>query len=85
MDKLKFGRRLFQARRDKHLTSNELAEIMGMSGSYIRQLECGSRKPSLDFLLNICEILDVSPDYLLEGNIRGKDETEGMEEKDGNG
>lgn len=72
MDKVKFGRKLFQARRAKHLTSNELAEKLGMSGSYIRQLECGNRKPSLDFLLNACSMLDVSPNYLLKDNMEAK-------------
>ena len=82
MDKLKFGRRLFQARRAKDLTSNALAEQLGMSGSYIRQLECGNQKPSIDFLLHVCDLLDVSPNYLLRGNVSAEQKME-LEELEG--
>ena len=65
MDQVAFGRRLFSARKAKRITSNELAVRLGMSASYIRQLECGKRKPSLERLIAICTELKVSPNFLL--------------------
>lgn len=70
MDQRKFGRYLYKARKLKHLTSNELASEIGMSGSYIRQLECGKRKPSLDLLIRICNRLEVPSDYLLQDELQ---------------
>ena len=31
-------------------------------------IECGTGKPSMDAFLNICDILKVTPDYLLLGS-----------------
>lgn len=69
MDKKTFGRRMFRARRAKGITSDRLAEKLGMSGSYIRQLECGNRQPSIEMLINLCNELEVSSDYLLRGEL----------------
>ena len=69
MDQVAFGRRLFNARKAKRITSNELAARLGMSASYIRQLECGKRKPSLDMLIAICAELKVSPNFLLMNSV----------------
>lgn len=70
MDKKKFGRQLFSARKAKNMTSNQLAEKMKVSGSYIRQMECGTRLPSIRVLIEICNILDTSVDFLLEGDLK---------------
>ncbi|MDO4272001.1 MAG: helix-turn-helix transcriptional regulator, partial [Candidatus Saccharibacteria bacterium] len=50
--------------------SNELAEMIEMSPAYIRQIECGNRKPSLETLIVLCNTLHVSPEYLLEGDLK---------------
>lgn len=65
MNKIAFGRKLFYARKMKNITTNQLAEKLGLSGSYLRQLECGNRKPSIDLLITLCNTLEISPDFLL--------------------
>lgn len=69
MDKIAFGRKLFYARKAKNMTTNQLAEQLGLSGSYLRQIECGNRKPSVDLLIQLCNELDISPEFLLMENL----------------
>lgn len=52
-------------RRSKGMTQERLAEIIGVSGSYIGYLERGKRSPSLDLLAKIADAFDVEPVMLL--------------------
>ena len=51
------------------LKQNTLAEKMGLSNSYLSSIERGKEKPSLEVIVNICIELQVTPDYLLMGNM----------------
>lgn len=66
MDWKKFGNRLRDARKGKGITSELLGEQIGKTGNYVRQIECGARKPSLNMLISICDTLHVSPNELLQ-------------------
>lgn len=76
MDQTAFGRRMFQARKACRMTSRELAERIGLNAAYIRQIECGRRKPSMETLIACCNELDVTADFLLEGDIAPSHEAE---------
>lgn len=65
MDKKLLGKRINLARKDKGLTSEKLSEICNINATYLRQIEAGSRCPSLPMFVSICESLSVSPSYLL--------------------
>jgi len=65
MDKKLLGRRINLARKDKGLTSEKLSEACNINATYLRQIEAGSRSPSLPMFISICEHLSVSPTYLL--------------------
>lgn len=47
------------------MTGEELAERCDISTTYLRQLEGGKKKPSIEMLGIICHELGVSPNYLL--------------------
>ena len=51
------------------LKQNTLAEKMGLSNNYLSSIERGKEKPSLEVIVNICIELQVTPDYLLMGNM----------------
>ncbi len=51
------------------LKQNTLAEKMGLSNNYLSSIERGKEKPSLGVIVNICIELQVTPDYLLTGNM----------------
>ena len=65
MDKKAFGRKLNQARKDRGLTSEKLSELCSLNATYIRQIEAGTKVPSLPVFVLLCKTLRVSPSYLL--------------------
>lgn len=65
MDNLAFGIKLRTARQNKGMTRDELAEKVGITGSAIAHIERGNKSTSLRVMVKFCEILDISPQYLL--------------------
>lgn len=61
----KLGDRVRLAREKKSLTQEQLAEEIGVSNNYISNIECNHSIPSLDTLVKICNVLGVTPDYVL--------------------
>ena len=62
-----FGRRVKQARMDKHLTQPQLADLLGIEWQQISRIERGFSGCSNELLVPLSEELDVSTDYLLKG------------------
>ena len=58
------GQRIRSARKAKEMSTEELAEEVGVAVESIGHIECGARKPSLNLLYNIAEVLGASLDYL---------------------
>ena len=48
---------------------NMLAERLDLSNNYLSSIERGKEKPSSEVIVNICNALQVTPDYLLMGNM----------------
>ncbi|MBE7051920.1 MAG: helix-turn-helix transcriptional regulator [Ruminococcaceae bacterium] len=61
----RLGKRIKEARQEKHLTGEQLAEKLSISLGFLRELERGGKKPSLDTLIIIANELEVSADELL--------------------
>ena len=55
-----FAKRLKTRRIEKQLTQEELAEITGLSTSFISSMERGINAPSFETLESIAKALDVS-------------------------
>jgi transcriptional regulator with XRE-family HTH domain len=63
------GKRIRIKREEKDMTQQELADICGVSLSYIGYLERGKRKaPNLTLLSKISQTLNTSLDYLVNGD-----------------
>lgn len=69
MDKKLLGRKLNTARKDRGLTSEKLSEECGLNATYLRQIEAGTKTPSLPVFVLLCEKLNVSPSYLLADSL----------------
>ena len=54
-----------EARKNAGLTQQALADKLSISISSIASYELGRRKPSVDVLIKMAEILDVTEGYLL--------------------
>ncbi|MFQ9516422.1 MAG: helix-turn-helix domain-containing protein [Eubacterium sp.] len=60
-----FGKRLNQTRKELNITAQYMAEHLQISTRGYRMYESGDRSPSLEMLVQIADILNVSTDYLL--------------------
>lgn len=65
--KTAMGRRIQQARKAARITQMKFAEEIDVSTQYISDLERGIVGCSVPTLLKICDVLDVSADFLLRG------------------
>ncbi len=51
------------------INQNLLAEKVDISRNHLSNIERGREKPSFDLLIDLCNILRVTPDYLLMGTM----------------
>lgn len=65
----KLGERIRQQRVLANLTQERLAERAGISLSFLGHIERGSRKASLETIVNISNALKVSPSLLLQDSL----------------
>ena len=65
------GKRIVALRKKRSLTQAQLAELLGISIKHCSSVERGVSSFSLELLIELCKIFDVSLDYL----VLGKDHT----------
>ena len=66
MDCKELGRRIKNARLNQKLTQEQFAELLDISVSYVSLIERGSRNATVETLLAIADVLDVSVASLLQ-------------------
>lgn len=66
---LRFGENIRALRREKHLSQEELDEMVFTTQKCISCIETGCAHPSLEVCLRIADVLHVSIDTLLKGII----------------
>lgn len=49
-----------ERRKEKGLSQGKLAELVQVSQPFIAEIESGRKKPSVDVLMRICEVLGIS-------------------------
>ncbi len=62
------GRNIFNARKLKGFSQNQLAEILNISREHLAKLETGKRRISLKLLFTLAETLEISESNLLNFN-----------------
>ena len=60
------GQRIKEVRCEKHLTQEYLAHATNVNTSHISNIETSKAKVSLTLLVNICNAMHVTLDYLLQ-------------------
>lgn len=71
----RLGDKLRELRKQKELTLDKLAELSGLSKSYIWELENReSQRPSAEKLTALADVLGVSPTYFIEEDVRAPEE-----------
>ena len=74
MDTVQLGMRIKIARKGAGLTGEKLSELCDINAAYLRQIECGMKTPSLPLFVTLCQVLKVSPSFLLADILPGCDD-----------
>ena len=61
------GIRIAQLRQDRGFKQADLADLLHISASAVGMYEQGRRLPSLNTVISLCQIFNVTADYLLTG------------------
>jgi DNA-binding XRE family transcriptional regulator len=67
----RIGDRLRWAREGHEMTRVQLAAHAGIDWTMVRNMEAGTRVPSVFLAMSLCHILGISPPYLLWGILEG--------------
>ena len=69
MDQEKIGKFIFELRKEKNMTQEQLAEKIGVTSKSISRWENGKTMPDLSLFSPLCEILGISVNDLMSGEI----------------
>lgn len=61
---------LQQLRKQKRLSKNRLANLAGISTSYLVELEEGKYNPTADVICKLCKVLGCTPNDLIDCEIK---------------
>lgn len=79
---VEFGDRLRQLRKERNLTQQQLAELIGVKNGVISFYELGDRTPSPAVLRKLALALHVTADYLLGIDRGATVDVTGLDEQD---
>ncbi len=65
----RIGQKLHRLRTQRGLTIRELAIMLGISYSYIAQIETGQKTPSANLILKMANFFNVSIDQLMRDEL----------------
>jgi len=69
MDQIKIGKFISKKRKEQNLTQMELAERLGITDRAVSKWETGKTMPDSSIMLDLCEILKISVNELLSGEM----------------
>jgi transcriptional regulator with XRE-family HTH domain len=64
IDRKSLGSAIKAARGENRITQEQLAEMIGVAPSHIKQLEAGNRSPSIEVLYQLAHALNLSVDQI---------------------
>ena len=71
INKKEMGERIRARREALHISRDELGKILGVTGKFISDIEYGDKGVSLKNLYKLKQVLNVSTDFILEGDHAG--------------
>lgn len=69
MDLKQIGERIEKVRIDSKMSRKQFGERVGLTSQYVGMVERGKNSLSIDSLINICHITEISSDYILFGRL----------------
>lgn len=73
--------RIFKILEDKHMSQNAFAKKVGLASSTISDWKTKKTNPSADKIMDICAVLEVTPEQLLTGKGIDEDYVESFSKK----
>lgn len=70
MDCLKVGNVISQLRKEKGLTQQQIADMLGITNKTVSKWECGQGCPDITLINELSKILGTDIERLLEGNLK---------------
>ncbi len=70
MDLNAIGNRIKAERKHLGITQEQLAEMVNVTTHYIYEIERGMKSMSIETLINLSQVLELSLDYIIFGNQR---------------
>jgi transcriptional regulator with XRE-family HTH domain len=80
MDQIKIGSFLKGLRKEKNITQEQFAEIIGVSGRTVSRWETGSNMPDLDILIQIADYYEVEIREIFDGERKSEKMNKELEE-----
>lgn len=80
MDQKKIGGFLQKLRKEKNITQEQFAEMIGVSGRTVSRWETGSNMPDLDILIQIADYYEVGIREIFDGERKGEEMNKELEE-----
>lgn len=80
MDQKKVGIFLKELRKDKNITQEKFAELIGVSSRTVSRWETGSNMPDLDLLIQIADYYEVDIREILDGERKSEKMNKELEE-----
>lgn len=80
MDQQKIGQFLRECRKEKGITQEQLAEMLGVTNRSVSRWENGSNLPDLDILIEMADYYDVELRELLDGERKSEKMNKEVEE-----
>jgi len=66
------GKRITYFRTQKNYSVNKLANLAGISQSYLRDVELGNKNPTIEILSYICDALNISLKEFFDDDLPGQ-------------
>lgn len=67
-EKMKLGEKLYELRKEKNLSQEEVANILNVSRQTVSKWETGGTTPDFDKIVPLCNLYGITTDELLTGN-----------------
>lgn len=67
------GERIQRKRKSLNYTQEQLAEMVNTSKNTISNIERGKNSPSIEFIVEICNVLGGDPSYYILGKVPNED------------
>lgn len=81
MDQEKIGNFIANKRKEKNMTQQELADKLGVTDRAIGNWENGRRMPDISIMKELCDVLDITINELIEGKELSQSEEQTLADK----